>query len=63
MDATMRQAETESFVGGAVAEPLERLEDAVGVGRADDRAGIGHGQLAVACDGAGADPDVAGSVL
>ena len=53
------QAEPEAIAGGAPVEPLEWLEDAAGVGRADDRAGIGHGQLAAACDGAGADPDVA----
>jgi hypothetical protein len=46
-------------MGGTVAQPLERLEDAAGIGRADDRAGAGHRQLAAARDGAGADPDVA----
>jgi hypothetical protein len=47
-------------VSGAIVEPLERLEDAVGVRRAHDRAGTGHGQPAVAGRGAGADPDAAG---
>src|SRR6266496_3696938 len=54
------QAESGALMGGAVVEPLERLEDAVGIRRADDRAGIGHGQLAPARRGAGADPDVTG---
>jgi hypothetical protein len=45
-------------VGGAVVEPLERLEDAVGVHRADERAGVRDGQVTSARDGAGADPDV-----
>ena len=40
-------------------QPLERLEDAGGIGGADDQAGVDHGQLAAARDGAGADPDVA----
>ena len=34
------EAESEAVVGGAVVEPLERLEDAVGVRRADERAGV-----------------------
>jgi len=46
---------------GAVAEPLERLENPLGVRRADGRAGIGHGQLGCGGRGAGADPDVTGS--
>ena len=50
------QAESEAVMGRAVAEPLERLEDAVGIRRADDRAGIGHGQLAAS---AGPNPPVA----
>src|ERR1700685_1299803 len=54
------QAEPETVMGGAIAEPLERLEDAVGIHRADDRPGIGHGQLDAARGGAGADPDVTG---
>src|SRR5215472_7738438 len=54
------QAEPEAIAGGAPVEPLEWLEDAADVGRADDRAGIGDGQLAAARDGAGADPDVPG---
>src|SRR6266705_2524387 len=41
----------------------ERPEDAADVGRADERASVGHGQLAAARDGAGADPDVAGGVV
>ena len=54
------QAEPEAVMGCAVAEPLERLEDAAGLHGADDRPGIGHGQLAADRHGAGADPDVAG---
>ncbi len=42
------EAESEAVMGGAVVEPVERLEDAVGIRRADDRAGVGHGQLAAA---------------
>jgi hypothetical protein len=34
------QAESGAVMGCAVAEPLERLEDAAGVGRADDRADV-----------------------
>ena len=37
------QAEAEAVVGRAVAEPLERLEDAAGIRRAEDRPGIGYG--------------------
>jgi len=48
-------------MGRAVAEPLERLEDEVGVRRADDGAGIGYGELAAPRRGPGADPDVTGS--
>src|ERR1700722_15675519 len=57
------QAEPGAVVRDPVAEPLEWLEDAVHVGRADQRAGVGHRQLAAARDGAGADPDVAGRVV
>jgi hypothetical protein len=53
------QAEPEPVVRRAAVEPLERLEDAAGVGRRDDRAGIGDGELAASRDRAGADPDVA----
>jgi hypothetical protein len=53
------EAEAEAVVRRAVAEPLERLEDAVGIGSADDRPGIGYGQLAAVGRAAGADPDVA----
>jgi hypothetical protein len=55
------EAESEAVVRGAVAEPLEWLEDAVGFRWADERAGIDHGEVAASRDGAGAgaDPDVA----
>src|SRR5207253_677526 len=58
------QTETEALVGGALVEPLERLEYAVGLRRADERAGVRDAQLTASCDGAGADPDVTrGSVV
>lgn len=42
------QAGSGAFMGGALVEPLERLEDAVNIRRADGRAGVGDGQLAAA---------------
>jgi hypothetical protein len=38
------QTEPGAVMERAVAEPLERLKDPAGIRRADDRAGIGHGQ-------------------
>ena len=48
-----RQTEPEAVMGRAVADPLERLEDPIGIRRADHRAGVGHGQPAAAGRAAG----------
>jgi hypothetical protein len=55
IDATMAKPIPEPVMGRAVAQALERREDAMDVRWADDLAGIFHGQLAGGPHGSSAD--------